>query len=434
MQSYLLKAATSGVANVVASAVTAVVALPMLIARVGLETYGVWAMLGMFVSLAMVLEMGLARAIVSLAPKRERDAGELLSAAVCIALGLATVLLLVAGGLSALGVHLIRFPPGVSAELQLALIVTGGWVLLCSLLTSVLRGILEAAYASHLVNIGFLLLTVLQYGFALAIAYSSGEATLLLASSAATHAIILSFHLSMLKQRSRLHFGPLRLRVVTSLLRQAVGCFAAGLPTVLLLPLILYWLAAVAANAEEYGRFDVALKFATMAGTALALMAVPLHALVAGMRTPSWEAISRLLARYMVVTISALVAGWALFAVAGQRLLALLLGSAASDVWLSCAYLLAGVGLLSAMEPILRVSLGLGRLKHLFVVRAVVFVTAVPALAALHALPTTERFALGYGVACACGAVAALLLLPGMRASVTSAFAVRVPPTQQVVS
>lgn len=417
MQGHLVKAATSGLANVVVSAATTVVALPILISLVGLNVYGVWAMLGMFVSFAMVLEMGLTRAIVHLVPGQETDSGELLTAAVCIVSSAAIALLAVFALLSSLGVNLLNLPADIPERLKVALVCAGCTVLICSLLTSVCRGFLEAAYSSHMVNLGFLLLTVLQYCSALAVAYFSGRAELLLLSTVSTHVVILLFHTRMVQRYSRLRFGRVRMVVIRTLLRRALDCFVASSPTVVLIPLMLYWLSAVAVNVEEYGRFDVAFRFATMAGTAIALIAVPLHVLVAGMKSPSWAIIARLMGQYTAVTIGALISGWALFLLIGRELLALLVGPTASDVWQACAYMLAGVGLLSAMEPIMRVSMGLGRFRQLFAVRGVVLATTVFVLTVLHTLPAIDRFSLSYALGCVAGAVAAVLLVPGLRSS-----------------
>lgn len=434
MRGYLFKSATTGIVNVLGSAAITLSALPLLISTLGFENYGIWALLGIFVSSAAVLDLGMTRAIVHLVPRELFSARELLSASLTIAIIAATLLFAIGWLANALAFELLSFPRGMDPELQSTVILAGCVILLCCVLSSILRGFLEAAYAAHVVNVGYLLLTALQYGIALLVARLSGSIEMLLLAATAVHIVVLLFHAVALAARSGLLLGAVRMAVIASLLRQSLSCFAAGSPTVILLPILLFWLAAVAASPAEYGRFDMALKFATMAGTALTLIAVPIHAIVAGMRQPSWADIRRLLRQYLLITLSVLACGWALFGLIGRQLLEFVAGTASGTIWWACAYMLAGVGLLSALEPIQRVLMGLSRFRYLFAVRAMVLVTTLAALALLYRLPVLDRFSIGYALGCGAGAALAVLMLFKIRGEMSPRRAATVPTQAQAAT
>ena len=58
------RVAVTGLANGVASAICAALALPLLVSALGLARYGQWAVLGMFITTAAALDLGMSRAIV----------------------------------------------------------------------------------------------------------------------------------------------------------------------------------------------------------------------------------------------------------------------------------------------------------------------------------------------------------------------------------
>src|SRR5215469_11795001 len=82
---YIRRAATSGVFNAVVSAAAVAVLLPLIISRIGLDAYGFWAMLNVFVGIACLLDLGVSKALTYMVPVRGASASsELLSAGVLI--------------------------------------------------------------------------------------------------------------------------------------------------------------------------------------------------------------------------------------------------------------------------------------------------------------------------------------------------------------
>ena len=97
--------------------------------------------------------------------------------------------------------------------------------------------------------------------------------------------------------------------------------------------------------------------------------------------------------------------GWLLFLVAGPTALLLIFGIGDAELFRNTAVMLAGAGLLAAVEPITRMMLGLRRLGSLVVTRILMLVVAILAAQCSPSLAMLDRFsislAIGYAVAAA---------------------------------
>src|SRR5262245_57677665 len=101
------------------------IALPLLIALEGVEVYGVWAMLGIFVNLAFALELGISRAIVHLLPRQVAGPQELLAAALLVVASILAIAVGVLVALSALDVPFFDLPGHLDDETKHSLIAAG---------------------------------------------------------------------------------------------------------------------------------------------------------------------------------------------------------------------------------------------------------------------------------------------------------------------
>src|SRR5262249_53542403 len=153
------------VANGVISAVCAVLALPLLVSTLGLARYGQWAVLGMFVTTAAALDLGLSRAIVlHAAGQPAARVREVATAAAIIVGGITPLAVFAIACASAATGRLLGFAP---AGFDPAILAGGCAILVLGMLNAVLRAVLESQLASHWVNAGYLVQTLLYYGLTL---------------------------------------------------------------------------------------------------------------------------------------------------------------------------------------------------------------------------------------------------------------------------
>lgn len=402
---YASRVAVTSIANGVASAVCVALALPLLVSALGLARYGQWAVLGMFITTAAALDLGMTRAIVL------HCAGQ---PAVRVR-EYATAAAMIAGGISLAGILLISIVSVATGQVlgmapqafDTPILVGGCAILAFSILNGVLRAVLESQLAMHWVNVGYLAQTLLVYGLTLLAALAWPDGVILATVSA--YAGVFLLHASMLARAGLLR--PLRPSTVAfrDLLLTGRGSYLLAAPTALLPPFASMLVLSQAPDASAYGIFDLAFRIATLAATLLAGIAVPVLALSARAHATGVGAarLRHWVHRYLLL-------GWALFALgmvtfwlAGPWLLGWVFPAAGTALYPVALALLGGMGAVSASEPVMRAMLGGHQTTPVLLARFLML--GVVAIAGSWILPRgIEAFAQVYLVA---GLLATLTML-----------------------
>lgn len=412
LRSYLLGASTTGLANVLGSAVATALVLPVFIRAAGLEGYAVWATLPLFVGIASLADLGASKALVFLLPRAGsvREAREVFSVGVGLA---ATMGAAIAGGLwllHAAGVPLLGEGGGFSAEEIRHVLGAGTVVLLSSMGMAPLRAALEARLHVSLVNLGYLLQTVGSYGAGLAGYLLTGAPLAALHASAAAYVALLALHGAAVALRTDLRpVLPERART-RSVVRHSLRYFRVAVPNASLLPLARYLFLAVSPAAAAYGLFDVFTRIGSLALGALQSFSTPLFALFSSLAARGAHGRSDLLARRFAVFLAFLYAsGVLVFLAVGPIILHYLVGRAATTVeWWSAVAVLIGVALFGVAEPFVRLLLARGSTSLAFAIQSLQPVTGLTLVLALGHLPPLPRFSLAYGAAYGVSAMAYL--------------------------
>jgi O-antigen/teichoic acid export membrane protein len=399
---YVRKVAVASLFNSGSSALATALLLPYVIKAIGLQSYGIWAVLGIFIGIAAALDFGIWKSLVFLIPRNQHSLGQLLltSVALCMLGGLlfsaAFAILLMA--------HVPLFGAAIAAQGDLSWWVAAGGcaVLLASLLTNLARGVLEATYRGHWVNIGFGLLTVAQYCVAALIARWTQDPRALIVGS------VLVYTVNMLAHFACLLGEPLRLErpvrsAATAILRYGAASFAADAPVILLGPGISYLFVLMVNNSSEYGVFDISLRVATLSGTALALLSTPFFAIVAAADGARQE-VRGMIKRHLRVTLALAVVGCLAFAAVGKPLLAFVFSEKSAEIYRASLIMMIGTAAVAALEPVTRMLMGIGALRQLSLIRLSMLAIALLFLALLvHAEPL-DRFAISYAAGLAASA------------------------------
>ncbi len=353
---YASRVAVTSLANGVTSAICVALALPVLVSALGLARYGQWAVLGMFITTAAALDLGMTRAIVlHCAGQGATRVREYATAAAVIAGGIALVATLLIVIVSVTTGRLLGMAP---QAFDPSILVGGCAILVFSMLNGVLRAVLESQLAVHWVNVGYLAQTLLAYGLTLLAAIYWPDGVIVATVSA--FAGVLLLHASLLARAGLLR--PLRPSSATcrDLLRTGRGSYLLAAPTALLPPLASMLVLSQVPDAGAYGIFDLAFRIATLSATLLAGIAVPILALSArthstGVGTAELHVWVR---RYLLL-------GWVLFALgmvtfwlAGPWLLGWLFPAAGAALFPVALALLGGMGAVAASEPVTRAMLG----------------------------------------------------------------------------
>src|ERR1019366_4266499 len=109
-----------------------------------------------------------------------------------------------------------------------------------SLFANVARATLEASFFGHIVNVGFALVTLLQYGVAALVSHWSVNPRALIAGSVCVYLVIMLSHFGCLLKIRRITLVRPTRSATIAILRFGIYTFVTDLPMILLGPSVLY--------------------------------------------------------------------------------------------------------------------------------------------------------------------------------------------------
>lgn len=398
---YLNRVAISSLVNSITSALATVLLLPYIIKRIGIEAYGYWAILTIFIGIASALDFGIWKSLIFLIPRQEHTRHQLLSSAIVLCMIGWLVFTAILMTLLLAGVPIFGSLVSSHGNLRLWLAAAGSVVVFASLMTNIARGALEAAYRGHWVNIGWALLTLLLYSVATLIVHFTEDPRALIAGSVCVYVICMLAHLASLTAISSGLERPQR-TAVAAILSYGGASFVADAPVIVLAPLLSYLLLLVATGSGDYGVFDISLRIATLAATTLALISAPFFTIVASAHSSGQSTVRKLIARRLRVTICLGVLGWSAFYAVGRPLLAHFFVERPAEIYRASVIIMLGAVAVAALEPVTRMLMGIGHLKKLLSVRIAMLGSALAFVVIASWLAPLDRFAIscavGYGI------------------------------------
>ena len=402
---YLKTVAVSSLINSGTSALATACLLPLVIKKVGLEVYGLWAVLTIFIGIASALDFGIWKSLVYLIPRRQHSRDQLLSSAIVLCLLTGLLFTAAFGALMSAGVPVFGAVIERHGDLAWWLSINGCIIVFASLLTNLARGLLEVAYRAYWINIGYALLTLLLYGVAACISQFTRDPRALIAGSTAIYVVILVSHIASVKPSSIRFERPTR-AAVASILRYGGSFFIADAPSILMGPVILYLFVFIANNSGEYGAFDIALRVATLAATTLSMLSAPFFPIVASAEANSHHRVRQMMSRHLRIT-ALLGAGiWLGFWLIGKPVVSFFFAERSNEIYRCSLIMLFGTVAAAAFEPVTRMLMGIGRLRRLASIRFSMIFAALLSLLALASLNPLDRFAfacaIGFSVSALC--------------------------------
>jgi O-antigen/teichoic acid export membrane protein len=406
---YIRKVAVSSLFNSTISALATALLLPVVISAVGLATYGVWSVLAIFVGIAAVLDFGIWKSLVYFIPRGEYPPNQLFWSCMLLITAISLAFLAIFGLLLLADFPLFGRSITAQGDLTWWLAAGGCVVVIANLLTNLARGMLEAAYRGHWVNVGFGLLTVVQYGLAAIIAHRTHDPRALIAGSAAVYGIVLTGHWLCLDTAS-LKWARPRRDVLASILRYASASFLADAPSTLLGPIILYVFLLVSSSPSQYGIFDISVRIATLAATTLGMFSAPFFVLVSAAAIRGQREVRRRIQRQLRVTSVLAVVGCLVFWGIGRPILRVFFAEGSDQIFRASFVMMIGTATVAALEPIARMLLGIGKLTALSIVRFAMLASVLLCVAVLTRVDPLNRFSIAMSIGFLVSAAGLVLL------------------------
>ena len=406
---YLKKVAASSLFNSATSALATAILLPLVIKTIGIQSYGLWAILSVFVGIASALDFGVWKALVFLIPRAQFSRNQLLSSSTTLCVSGGLLFTAIFAALLLARIQLFGSTVANQGNLIWWLAASGCVIVWSSLLTNLARGALEASYRGHWVNIGYGLLTVFQYGIAAIVAQWTHDPRAFIAGSAIVYVLNLLGHVACLSPQSKRLERPHRAAMV-SILRYGSASFIADAPSIILGPLILYLFLFVAKDSGQYGAFDIALRIATLAATTLSMLSTPFFAIVSSAKIGGRGEVRAMVARHLRVTVFLAAIGCTVYWAAGRPILGVFFFERSAEIYHASLIMLIGTAAVAALEPVTRMLMGIGRMGVLSLVRLAMLGSALLCIAALGRVAPLDRFAISCAVGFGVSAIGLLLL------------------------
>lgn len=368
--SYLSKSTATGLANTVISGIFGVTFVPLIISRIGMRGYGIWAVLFIFVNLASLADFGFSKSLVYFTAGKELAAETLETQSAIFILNAATALFALA---AVTAVWVFEIDPwqgsDIPFEMRECVLLSGGVILASAVAASFFRSCLEAQYRLDLVNILSCLLSLLMYGGVYLITLIYEDMRLIVLYTAGVHVFILIV--------TSLFYGWKKISllripetaVFRHIFRYSWRMYVGGLFVSIIIPSNRYLLLMIGGNISNYGVFDASLKVALPAFALMTAFSRPLFALFSDLKSDGADKIAPLLRNYFYGMVGLYVAGICSFLLIGNPLIRLVFVEQADGIYHTSMILIIGLGASGIGEPFVRAVWSFGDLSNALKIR-----------------------------------------------------------------
>ena len=404
LKSYFVRSYSTGFVNVAGSAISVALLIPIIISIVGLDQWGIWAMLSIFLGLGTAAELGVGKSLVYYLPKAksECERSRIYSSSILInRVGLLAMLFLVTGlYLTNLGnpFELKAIPPYLSD----VILVAGISLLSLLVLTSPYRGALEGSLKIDLVNIGFFIQSTLIYVVLFVVVSLGGMALSMIVSTVLVFVLVFVFHSLMVSRKTSLGWRRPAFQNVREVLRFSSGIYLVGLINSLIIPINRGLVVFFSEDIINYAEFDISLRFGLMALSALAVFTSPLLGVLSDKDGLGPIKSRKLIYRSSLLVLSLAIAGNVVFYLFGSKLLGFFLDQNNTiEIYRMTMTILVGLSIFGIAEPFKRALFAWGALRDLLVIN-ILFIGANLAIFAVISVDSMElRVAISYSVSAA---------------------------------
>jgi len=398
---YLKKSVGTGFVNVAGSAIVSASFIPLLIYRMGLDLYGKWMLIFLFSGFATVIDLGVSKSMVGLLPKSSdaNDRNSIFSAGLlfCCCLVLVVFFLGLIAGL--LKIEIWGGSESLSSHEGRLLFFAATFLVAISLLTNFSRSLLEAFFKIYLVNIGFLLLTVLNYVSVYILTFFSIKLENIVLCTVCVYLAVFFFHVVALISSCELKIVKPSISICKMVGRSSLQFMSIGVLTSVINPMNRYLLIFFSGDAGVYGAFDVALKLAMMANSLLSLFATPLFSVFSSFGFKQLSDIKRVAGKITLLLLGGYLFGNIIFMLFGSEILTFVIHQEYNSLYSAAMVLMLGICLTGVTEAYYRAFLGLGDLRIPFMIKSGMLIINLAMIFFLSHMPPLMRVSLSLSLA-----------------------------------
>ena len=409
---YFKKASFTGLGKSVGSALITLIFIPLIIHRIGMTSYGIWMFPVVFMEISSIADLGLTKSLVYFIPqqKRQEDINEIYSAGILVNSLMVLLIALIGFVVYQSGINIWGENAGVTYESGRLLFACGLIISCCSLATSIYRSILEAFFKIYIVNIGFFLLTALNYISVYLLSFLTNKPEHFVIATTAVYIFIFFLHWVTVQSRVTASLHVPQWETIRRVVKYAFGFFAIGFPWTLTYAINRYLVIAFLGGARIYGIFDIGLKIAFFALTCLQAFVSPLFSAFVNYGKGRINEIQYILNRSLIGLGGIYILGCLLFLGFGKYVLALFSKNHTQELFYTSFILILGIAFFAVADPFYRAFLALGRLKLMFMLSLIQPLTNVLAFVVFADLDSLFRVSAAFSLSWAVTALVHIIM------------------------
>ncbi|NRB37440.1 MAG: oligosaccharide flippase family protein [Pseudomonadales bacterium] len=394
---YLKKSFFTGAFKTVVVTFSTLIFLPLIIQKVGMETYGLISLTMIFGGVVVFADFGIAKTVTLLIGRDEdkSSAGMIVSNALVINILMMGIIGAVLAVIAFLDAPILGEKLQVSRDLKNYIILVGFVLLVIMLLNNLLAAILEAKLLMHYVNIGFTISSVAINAFIYAACMMSDSIYILLAAPIASFLVVSFYLLNVIRVYTEVRLVRPDVKQIRGMLSTSYRFLNLGLVNSLIIPANKYVLMLVTGSSTALGVFDVALKIALIANSFLNSIAQPLFGVFSNMAGKKNE-IYKIACRVSLLLFVLYIVGCLVYYFVGHYIVRFIDAENVQELYRVSLILLFGVGFLSVSEPFYRALLGAEKLKAALYLKLLVPVVNISFFSVLVNTVDLDRISLAY--------------------------------------
>lgn len=371
--SYLKKSFYTGSFKTIVVALSTIVLLPLIIQKVGLETYGLISLTMIFGGMVIFADFGISKTVTLLIGQDEtkKEANNIISNALfinmCIIFLIGSILyILVYLNIPILGENL-----KIDSKLKDFILLIGFFILSIMLLNNILTAILESYYLSHYINIGFTISSVLLNLSIYTTSLISDSIYLLIISPLFSFVIVTIYFISILRKKTNISLKRPSKDGILKMFLISFKFLNIGLVNGLIIPLNKYFIILLTGSTVILAIFDIGLKISLLASSFLNSISQPLFGIFSNMNKKKDEIFNVALKTTLLI-FALYCIGNIVFYVWGINIIIFIDKINKEEIFNVSLILLVGLTFSSVSEPFYRALLGESRLKEAFYLKLLI--------------------------------------------------------------
>lgn len=282
LNSYFIKSYATGLINLLIKIFVFIFIIPLIIKNIGLEQWGVWSILFIFVGLNSTFNFGLSNSIIYFLPKTNNSCEQnKIYTANRIINYISVLLIFCFVGLAYIFdiFYLFKFD-SVDHDMFIFISFSGLLILTLLILTSPYRAVLEAYLRYDLVQIGYIIQTLLLYPLILIVVNLDGKAREMIIITVLIYIFIFLYHNIIHKNITHIKWVKPSIQDYKKILKYSFSVYLGSFIWSLINPLNKLLVLFQSDNTSSIAKFDISLRIGILAFSILSIFSRPLLALL----------------------------------------------------------------------------------------------------------------------------------------------------------